>query len=162
MQVTLFYQISLVKEVTYPLQLRRSLQFVSDCDIFIICISVTMSEAVKIHVTPYVYYLNWNLANCPFAITDRDFECVFRMCDRKWYSMSLTEKQPWIDKCHDDKQPFVAHKLLNELMKKVQKNAANEHTATFRHATPFPTFATSKIITIICFSIKELEDLSCT
>ncbi|KRZ58888.1 hypothetical protein T02_7488 [Trichinella nativa] len=144
MQVTLFYQISLVKEVTYPLQLRRSLQFVSDCDIFIICISVTMSEAVKIHVTPYVYYLNWNLANCPFAITDRDFECVFRMCDRKWDSMSLTEKQPWIDKCHNDKQPFVAHKLLNELMKKVQKNAANEHTATYRHATPFPTFATKK------------------
>ncbi|OUC40315.1 hypothetical protein D917_04182, partial [Trichinella nativa] len=97
-----------------------------------------MSEAVKIHVTPYVYYLNWNLANCPFAITDRDFECVFRMCDRKWDSMSLTEKQPWIDKCHNDKQPFVAHKLLNELMKKVKKDAANEHTATYRHATPFP------------------------
>ncbi|KRY34352.1 hypothetical protein T01_12038, partial [Trichinella spiralis] len=120
---------------------------------------VTMSEAVKIPVTPYVYYLNWNLANCPFAITDRDFECVFRMCDRKWDSMSLTEKQPWMDKCYDDKKPFVAHKLLNELMEKVKKDAAGEHPATFRHARPSPTFATSKIITIICFSIKELEDL---
>ncbi|XP_003371924.1 conserved hypothetical protein [Trichinella spiralis] len=97
-----------------------------------------MSEAVKIPVTPYVYYLNWNLANCPFAITDRDFECVFRMCDRKWDSMSLTEKQPWMDKCYDDKKPFVAHKLLNELMEKVKKDAAGEHPATFRHARPSP------------------------
>ncbi|KRX54389.1 hypothetical protein T09_9367 [Trichinella sp. T9] len=133
MQVTLFYQISLVKEVTYLLQLRRSLQFVSDCDIFIICISVKMSEAHKPCISPYLYYINWNLSNCSFALTDYDFECVFLMCDRKWYSMPSDERLDWKYKCRNDPKKFIPHPLLERLIRGVKGNAFDEHPPMCKH-----------------------------
>ncbi|XP_003371922.1 hypothetical protein Tsp_05567 [Trichinella spiralis] len=52
-----------------------------------------MSEAYKPCISPYLYYINWNLSNCSFALTDYDFECVFLMCDRKWFSMPSDERK---------------------------------------------------------------------
>ncbi|KRZ89277.1 hypothetical protein T08_15002 [Trichinella sp. T8] len=86
-----------------------------------------MSEAYKPCISPYMYYINWNLSNCSFALTDYDFECVFLMCDRKWYSMPSDERLDWKYKSKRDPKKFTPHPLLERLIRGVKGNAFDEH-----------------------------------
>ncbi|KRX24382.1 hypothetical protein T07_699, partial [Trichinella nelsoni] len=111
-----------------------------------------MSGTYKPCISPYLYYINWNLSNCSFALTDYDFECVFLMCDRKWYSMPSDERLDWKYKCKNDPKKFTPHPLLERLIRGVKGNAFDEHPPKCKH---YKTFATKK--SLVRMNMKDIR-----
>ncbi|KRZ05628.1 hypothetical protein T11_13394 [Trichinella zimbabwensis] len=97
-----------------------------------------MWRTEKPSVSPYVFYVNWNLNNCKIAITERDFECIFLMCDRKWDSMSSEQRQEWKNKNDSEGSTFQAHPLLSKLMVKVKGNAFDPDPPKCEHYEEHP------------------------
>ncbi|KRX90041.1 hypothetical protein T4A_816 [Trichinella pseudospiralis] len=97
-----------------------------------------MWKTPTLPVSPYVYYVNWNLKNCKIAITERDFECIFLMCDRKWDGMSSEERQQWRTKAEEEEKTFQAHPLLLNLLTKIKGNAFDQHPPMCSHHVEHP------------------------